>query len=96
MQAYRDRFHTDPDQFAAQAYTGVLILADAAKRAKLTFNNAQTDRQRIRDALESTNIQTPLGPFTFTSSHDVHQTIWVIAMDGKGGFTLVTSVPSSS
>jgi len=96
VKAFQDRFHADPDQFAAQAYTGVLILADAAKRAKLTFNNPDTDRQKIRDALESTNIQSPLGPFTFTSSHDVHQTIWVIAMDGKGGFTLVTSVPSAS
>src|SRR5262249_38545016 len=30
VKAYRARFNTDPDQFAAQAYTGVMILADAA------------------------------------------------------------------
>jgi branched-chain amino acid transport system substrate-binding protein len=90
--AYRARFGVDPDQFSAQAYTGVLILADAAKRAKLTFSNLAADRQRLRDAMEKTSIQTPLGPFQFTPTHDVHQTIWVIAMNGQGGFTLVTSV----
>jgi hypothetical protein len=73
----------------------VLIMADAAKRANLTFTDLAGDRQRLRDALEKTNIQTPLGQFQFTASHDVHQTIWVIAMDGQGGFTLVTSVPPS-
>ncbi|HEX3541004.1 MAG TPA: ABC transporter substrate-binding protein [Acidimicrobiales bacterium] len=95
VKAYRARFNTDPDQFAAQAYTGVLILADAAKRAKLTYSDLVGDRQKLRAALEATNIQTPLGPFQFTSTHDVHQTIWIIAMDGQGGFTLVTSVKPS-
>jgi branched-chain amino acid transport system substrate-binding protein len=95
VNAYKAKFGTDPDQFAAQAYTGVLIMADAAKRANLTFTDLAGDRQRLRDALEKTNIQTPLGQFQFTASHDVHQTIWVIAMDGQGGFTLVTSVPPS-
>jgi branched-chain amino acid transport system substrate-binding protein len=95
VSAYRTKYGVDPDQFAAQAYTGVLILVDAAKRAHLTYSNLAADRDNLRNALQSTNIQTPLGPFQFTASHDVHQTIWVIAMDGKGGFTLVTSVKPS-
>jgi branched-chain amino acid transport system substrate-binding protein len=95
VNAYRAKFGTDPDQFAAQAYTGVLILVDAAKRANLTYTDLAGDRDKIRTALASTNIQTPLGPFQFTSTHDVHQTIWVIAMDGQGGFKLVTSVKPS-
>jgi ABC-type branched-subunit amino acid transport system substrate-binding protein len=70
-------------------------MADAAKRANLSFSDVAADRQHLRDALEHTNIQTPLGPFQFTPTHDVHQTIWVIAMDGQGGFTLVSSVPPS-
>ena len=92
VKGYRSRFNVDPDQFAAQAYAGVLILVDAAKRANLTFSDIAGDRNRLRDAMEKTNIDTPLGPFQFTSKHDVKQTIWVIAMDGKGGFTLVTSI----
>jgi branched-chain amino acid transport system substrate-binding protein len=92
VKAYRDRFGQDPDQFAAQAYTGVLILADAAKRASLTVSDVAKDRTSLRAALDKTNIDTPLGPFQFTSTHDVRQTIWIIAMDGKGGFTLVSSI----
>jgi branched-chain amino acid transport system substrate-binding protein len=95
VKAYKAKFAQDPDQFAAQAYTGVLILADAAKRANLTFSDLPGDRSKLRDALEKTNIETPLGPFQFTKDHDVHQTIWVIAMDGNGGFTLVTSIKPS-
>jgi len=38
------------------------------------------------------SIDTPLGPFSFTSDHDVHQPIYVVAMDGAGGFTLVETV----
>jgi hypothetical protein len=45
--------------------------------------------------LETVNIQTPLGPFQFTSTHDVKQTVWVVAMDGVSGFTLVQSVKAS-
>src|SRR5438445_820113 len=40
-------------------------------------------------------IEAPLGRFQFTSNHDVKQTIWIIQMDGNGGFTLVKSVTPS-
>ena len=95
VQAYRTKYSSDPDQFAAQGYAAILILADAAKRANLTFSDAAGDRTRLRDAMETVNIDTPLGPFQFTSKHDVKQTIWVIQMDGNGGFTLVQSVKPS-
>jgi hypothetical protein len=45
--------------------------------------------------MEKVNIQTPLGPFQFTSTHDVKQTVWVILMDGHGGFNLLASVSPS-
>ena len=92
---YRSKYGNDPDQFAAQGYAAILILADAAKRANLTFSDTPGDRTKLRDAMEKVNIQTPLGPFQFTSTHDVKQTVWVIAMDGHGGFTLVQSVNPS-
>ncbi|GAC1317701.1 MAG: ABC transporter substrate-binding protein [Acidimicrobiales bacterium] len=93
--AYKAKYSTDPDQFAAQAYTGVLILADAARRAHLSFTDIPGDRTKLRAALETTNISTPLGQFSFTKDHDVHQTIWVIAMNGTGGFDLVTKIDPS-
>jgi len=91
----RDRYSEDPDQFAAQGYAAILILADAAKRASLTFTDTAGDRTKLRDAMETVNIDTPLGKFQFTSTHDVKQTIWVIQMDGNGGFTLVSQVTPS-
>jgi branched-chain amino acid transport system substrate-binding protein len=92
VQAYRTKYGGDPDQFAAQGYTAIYVLADAARRAKLTFSDTAGDRTRIRDAMETVNIDSPLGPFQFTATHDVIQTVWVVQMDGNGGFTLVQSV----
>lgn len=92
VKAFRQKYGRDPDQFAAQGYAGIQIYAAAAKLANLTFSNVQTDRSHLRDALEKVNIQTPLGQFQFTSGHDVHQTVWIVQMDGNGGFSLVTSV----
>jgi branched-chain amino acid transport system substrate-binding protein len=86
----------DPDQFAAQGYTAIKILADSAKRANLTFSDIAADRDKLRTAMETVNLQSsPLGPFQFTSTHDVKQTIWIIAMDGNSGFTLVKEVKAS-
>ena len=96
VKAYKDKYTSDPDQFAAQAYTAVLILADSAKRAGLTLSDLAGDRVKLRSAMEKVNLDaTPLGPFQFTSDHDVKQTIWIIAMNGNGGFDLVTSIKPS-
>ena len=93
--AYKNEYNKDPDQFAAQGYTGIKILADAAKRANLTFTDLAGDRDKLRAAMESVNIQTPLGPFQFTSTHDVKQTVWIIEMDGAGGFKLDHQIQQS-
>jgi branched-chain amino acid transport system substrate-binding protein len=88
VSAYKAEYNKDPDQFAAQGYAGIKILADAAKRANLTFTDLAGDRDKMRSAMESVKIDTPLGPFQFTSTHDVKQTVWIIEMDGNGGFKL--------
>jgi branched-chain amino acid transport system substrate-binding protein len=92
VNAFKTANGHDPDQFAAQGYAGIKVLADAAKRANLTFSDLPGDRDKLRAAMESVNIQTPLGPFQFTSTHDVKQTVWIIKMDGQGGFTLVHQI----
>ena len=93
--AYKAEYNKNPDQFSAQGYTGIKILADAAKRANLTFTDMAGDRDKLRKAMETVNIQTPLGPFQFTPTHDVKQTVWIIEMDGSGGFTLVHQIQPS-
>jgi branched-chain amino acid transport system substrate-binding protein len=95
VSAYKAEYNKDPDQFAAQGYAAIKIIADSAKRANLTFSDLPGDRDKLRAAMETVNIQTPLGPFQFTASHDVRQTVWVIAMDGAGGFTLVHEIKQS-
>jgi branched-chain amino acid transport system substrate-binding protein len=95
ISSYRVRYGAAPDQFAAQAYTGVKLLAAAAKTAPLGFTNIAADRTSFKTSLESVSIETPLGPFQFTDDHDVYQPVWVVAMTGKGGYRLVKEVPPS-
>ncbi len=95
VNAYKAKYNQNPDQFAAQAYTAVYLFAAALKSANLTFTNLAADRTAIRNALEKVSIDTPLGPFSFTSTHDVHQPIYVVSMNGAGGFNLVQTVQPS-
>jgi len=90
--SYRAKYGEEPDQFAAQAYTGVKLLAEAAEEADLSFDDVAADRKAIKEALEGVEEETPLGSFRFTADHDVVQPIWIVAMDGKDGYTLVEKI----
>lgn len=91
VDAYREKYKEDPDQLAAQAYTAVLLFAEACRSAGLKFTDVAADRDQLRGALERVNVETPLGPFSFNGSHDVFQKVWINALDGKGGFANVSS-----
>jgi branched-chain amino acid transport system substrate-binding protein len=57
---------TNPDQFSAQAYTGVYILAEAIRQA-----GNKTGRDDILAGLGKVkDLDTPLGKFSFTPSRD--------------------------
>src|SRR5213593_2637014 len=78
--AYKQKFGNDPDQFAAQSYTAMLVLLDAMKRT-----TRMTDREQVKKALEGvSNLATPLGAFSFTPEHDVKQPTFVMTVkDGQ-------------
>ncbi len=89
MTAYNQVYGEAPDQFAAQSYIGVQILAAAlGKKHGIAAKPVATQRQLLQALLPSVALTTPLGPFRFTADHDVSQIIWILAMDGKGGHSL--------
>lgn len=79
VEAYKARYGSDPDQFAAQAYAAMYILAHAIKAA------GKLDSQAIRDALAKTkDLKTVLGTFSFDAQRNpVHPPIVQIIKDGK-------------
>lgn len=93
---YKKRYGTTPDQFAALAYTGVQLLARAARSAHLQFSSTADDRLALKKALAGVRMNTPMGPFHFTADHDVDQPIWLLAANGKGGYGLVRELPPTA
>ena len=84
VNAYVARWNQAPDQFAAQSYTALKILADAIHRAKST-----TDESALRDALAATqNLPTPLGSFSFDANRNAKQATFVQTIKG-GKFVLL-------
>ena len=69
--AYQKAHGVLPDQFAAQAYDAMHIVAQALKKIKLT-GKLETDREALRDALPVTRWNGATGPFKFrqTSGRD--------------------------
>lgn len=78
------KYGNPPDQFAAQAFTGVQIAYDAIKKAGST-----TDHKAIRDALTKVkDLDTVLGKYSFTSGRDAGYTPVVQIVKG-GKFTVL-------
>jgi branched-chain amino acid transport system substrate-binding protein len=62
--AYRRRFGVDPDALASLGYEATEILLDAIRRAQ------SDDREKIRDALERTDLDTITSRITFDKDHN--------------------------
>ena len=83
LKNFKAKYNQDPDQFAAQAYAGVYIMAEAIKNA------GSTERTAIRDALAKIrDLDTVLGKFSFNEKRDaVHP---AVVQQVKGGkFTVL-------
>ncbi len=79
ISAYQEAYGSQPDQFAAQAYTSVLIYSQAIRLANSTEPTA------IRDSLLKVRaLDTPLGLFSFTENREpVHPAAVQIVREGK-------------
>ncbi len=76
--AYKAKYNSEPDQFAAQSYTGMIVLAEAMKKS-----GNPSDHAALKKALEGiSSLATPLGTFSFTPEHDVKQPVYVMTVQG--------------
>jgi len=77
LEAFRAKHGGDPDQFAAQAYTGMLLV-DAAVR-----EGCSADRAAIQENLGGlSDIPTPLGSFSFEEREPQHPAVVQVVEDG--------------
>ncbi len=67
--AYQKAHSAMPDQFAAQAYDAMHIVAQALKQVKLT-GKLEADRNALRNALPAVQIAGATGPFKFRQVKD--------------------------
>ena len=83
VEAYRKKYNSDPDTFAAQAYTAVYIFADALKRA-----GGPTPSTKLRDAIAATKgFESNAGSFSFDAKREPEVVPKVLVMKG-GKFVL--------
>lgn len=62
--AHVKKYGVEPDQFAAQAYDALYIVAEALKKIRLSGNLTQ-DRAALREALPGIRYEGVTGPFAF-------------------------------
>ena len=79
VKAFQAEYNSDPDQFAAQAYTAAWVLALAIKNA------GSVEHAAVRAALAQVkDFDSPLGKFSFDANRDpVHEPVVLIVKNGK-------------
>jgi branched-chain amino acid transport system substrate-binding protein len=76
---YQAKYNMAPDQFAAQAYDTLFIVAKAITAA------GEANPQKIRDALGKVTHNGVMGPFSFTADRDPADTSGVVVIEMKDG-----------
>ncbi len=79
VRGFHDKYGHDPDQFAAQAYDTMGILAAAIDRS------GDATPEHIRDALLKTSYDGVMGHFTFTDHRDPASASGVVVLVMKDG-----------
>jgi branched-chain amino acid transport system substrate-binding protein len=90
---YRNQFKKDPPQFAAQAFTGVQIIAEALRKVeavtkkKITEMELSTVRQELNKAIRAGSYITPLGEISLDQEGEINQRVFYVSrikMDAGG------------
>jgi branched-chain amino acid transport system substrate-binding protein len=79
VKAYKDKYGEDPDQFAAQAYDTMYLVARAIVAA------GSTEPEKLREALQKAKNVGVMGPFSFTEGRDPADTSGVVILEMQGG-----------
>ena len=81
---FKEKYHHDPDNFAACAYVSVKLAAKAMEDAGTT-----TDAKKIRDALANVkNFESAVGPMNFNNSGDPEVDLVLLTVEGGQYVTL--------
>lgn len=76
---FRKKYSKDPDQFAAQAYDAMYIMAGAVDKA------GAADPEKIREALSQAKHSGVMGPHAFTANRDPASNEGVVVLVMQGG-----------
>jgi branched-chain amino acid transport system substrate-binding protein len=76
---YRAKFGDDPDQFAAQAFDALHIVAQALDRA------GAAEPDKIREALGAVKYSGVTGPFAFSATRDPADASGVVVLEMRDG-----------
>jgi branched-chain amino acid transport system substrate-binding protein len=79
VKAYHAKYGDDPDQFAAQAYDTMYLVAKAINAAN------GTDPEKLREALQNVKNNGVMGPFSFTEGRDPADASGVVVLEMNAG-----------
>ncbi|MGA8601998.1 MAG: ABC transporter substrate-binding protein [Beijerinckiaceae bacterium] len=79
VEAYKAKYNAEPDQFAAQAYDTLFIVAKAINDA------GAAEPEKIKDALGKVKYTGVMGPFAFTANRDPAETSGVVVIEMHDG-----------
>jgi branched-chain amino acid transport system substrate-binding protein len=77
--AFRSKYGADPDQFAAQAYDTLKLVAKAIAAA------GEADPEKIKDALAKASHEGVMGKLSFNTERSPADTSGVVVLEMKGG-----------
>jgi branched-chain amino acid transport system substrate-binding protein len=79
VEAYKAKYNMEPDQFAAQAFDTLFIVAKAINDA------GAAEPEKIKDALGKEKYTGVMGPFAFTANRDPAETSGVVVIEMHDG-----------